>query len=555
MGDATLPKTFALIVAAGLLAACSRVPDAASAGAGNAATVPSPGARHAYTRPHELRYATAEDISGLNPHLVTQGVVFYMASLTMAWLVKTGPDSKPVPELATEVPTLANGGVSRDGRTITYHLRKDAKWSDGTPFTAGDVVFSVKTILNPATNEVGRDGWDLITKMDEPDQHTVVLHLKKKYSPYAVTFFSSAGANPCVLPKHLLEKLSNINNAEYNALPVGIGPFKYASWKRGDAVEMVPDPLYFRGQPKLRKITFKIVPDRNTVLTQLTTHEIDLWTPISASFYDRVKTLAGVNVVRRPAFQYNHMDFNTSHPIVSDRRVRAALRYGMDRDQIRVKIRHGLGRLSDNIFGPNHPAYHPIPVAPFDLARGKALLEEAGWKPGPDGVRVKNATRLALVVATSSGTPDTDQQIELIRATWKQLGVELTVRRYLSALMFAQPSGVVYSGKFDVIFFAWTLDSFGDLSQLYGCAAMPPHGQNDSRWCNPRADAAMHAFKEEYDEAKRNPYDYAVTDEIARDVPIVVLDVRDDIYAYNTDMHGWHPNPVAPFDDFMNVDI
>jgi len=536
-------------LATALVAACSKVDTAATSSAAAGAT------RHPYTIAHVLRYATAEDISNLNPHLATQLTLTYMSSLTMAWLIKVDRDAKPIPELATVVPTEANGGISKDGLAITYHLRKDAKWSDGVPFTADDVVFSIKTVLNPATNEVGRDGWNLITKVDEPDKYTVTLHLKKKYSPYFITFFSSVGANPCILPKHLLEKLPNINNAAYNALPVGIGPFKYASWKRADAVEMVPDPLYFRGQPKLQKIVFKIVPDRNTVLTQLTTHEIDLWMAITAAFYNPVRALPGVTVLRQPAFQFDHLDFNTQHAVLADPRVRAALRYGIDRAAIKNKIRMGLGALSDNVLGPNHPAYHPIALTPFDLAAGKKLLDAAGWVPGTDGVRIKSGHRLVLNVATAAGIPDADRQIELIRSNWQALGVEIDVQHYQSSLLFAQPAGILYAGKWDVVFLAWALDNFGDLSTLYGCHDVPPDGQNVTRWCNTRADAAMDAFKQEYDPAKRNRYEYTVTDELAKDVPIVVLDIRDNISAFNSDLKGWHPNPITPFDDMMEVDI
>ena len=541
-------KSTVLLAAALLLAACTKT---------GTSSAPAEGQRHPWTVPHVLRYATAEDITGLNPHLSSQQTVSFMSSLTMAWLVKTGPDSRPVPELATEVPTKQNGGISADGRTITYHLRRDAKWSDGVPFDADDVVFSVKTVLNPANNELSRDGWDYITKIDEPDKYTVVLHLSRPYSPYAVTFFASSGANPCVLPKHILGKLANINNAPYNALPVGIGPFKYTSWKRADSVEMVANPLYFRGRPKLDKVVFKVVPDRNTVLTQLTTHELDMWPLVSANYYDRAKALAGITVLRQPAFMYDHMDFNVSHPVVADPVVRRALRYGVDRETIREKIRHGLGTLSDNVFGTNHPAYHPIPLTPFDLAKGNALLDGAGWKRGADGVRSKNGVRLVLEVAVPSGTPDTDSQVELIRQSWNQLGARINLRHYPDALFFAlaQNGGIVYGGKFDVVFFAWTLDSFGSLYPLYGCDMVPPKGQNDARWCDAKANAAMIAFDREYDEAKRNPYDYVVTDRIAEQVPIIVMDIRDSIAAYNSDLKNWHPNPVAPFDDMMNVDI
>jgi len=539
------------------LAVCSIVVLAA----GVTRAVPAAGAlpqRHPYTIPHVLRYATAEDIVGLNPHLSQQTVVSYMSSLTMAWLLKFGHDNRPYPELATAVPTQANGGISKDGLTLTYHLRHGVRWSDGAPFDADDVVFSTKVVLNPANNEVGRDGWDLITKIDEPDKYTVVYHLRKKYSAYAATFFGSAGANPCVLPKHLLGNLPNINDAPYNALPVGIGPFKYVSWQRSDSVEMVPDPLYFRGQPKLQRVVFKIVPDRNTVLTQLETHEIDLWTPVSSAFYDRVKALAGITVLREPSLYFDHVDFQNQHPGLDDPRVRRALRLAMDREELKKKISHGIGIIQDNPISPSNPSFdRSVPTDRFDLGLANKLLDQAGWKMGPNGLRTKGGHTLNFEFATGTGTPDTDSRIELMRANWQKIGVALTVRHYPSPLFFAPfaNGGIVYGGKWDMITFGWGGDTIGDLSNLYSCEQIPPRGQNDPRYCNRAVDQAMQQFKEEYDEKKRQQFANTVQAGIAKDVPIVVTDIREDLYAFNSDLTGFHPNQASPFDDFMNVDI
>jgi peptide/nickel transport system substrate-binding protein len=549
-------KIAAAAFAALLAAGCTKVAQTGPSGSGSPGS--GPGGRHAYTVPHVLRYATAEDIVGLNPHLNQQTVLNYMSSLTMAWLVRYDHENRPVPELATSVPTEANGGISKDGLTITYHLRKDAKWSDGVPFTADDVVFSTNAVLNPANNEVSRDGWDLITKIGEPDKYTVVYHLKKKFASYAGQFFSSGGANPCVLPKHLLANLPNINNAPYNALPVGIGPFKYASWKRADSVTMVPDPLYFRGKPKLQKIVFKIVPDRNTVLTQLETHEIDLWTPVASAFYDRVKAIPGLTVTKLPSYTFNHIDFQNQHPGLDDPRVRRALRMGIDRETLKDKIGHGIGIVQDDPVSPANPAFDKaVPTDRFDLDAAAKLLDEAGWKPGPDGIRAKGGHVMNYVFASTTGTPDADSRIELIRQNWKKLGVAFTVRRYPSPSFFAPyaDNGVMLSGKWDFVYFAWGGDPIGDLSILYSCNSFPPKGQNAPHYCDPAVTDAMEKFKQEYDPAKRQPYANAVQMGIAKDAPIVVTAIAEDIYAYNSDLRGFNPNQLTPFDDFMNVDI
>ncbi len=546
----------ALALAALVLGGCTKI--ASTTGGPSSGPGETAGARHPYTIPHVLRYATAEDIVGLNPHISQQTVLSYMSAMTMAWLVKYDRSNRPVPELATQVPTQANGGISKDGLTITYHLRKGAKWSDGVPFTADDVVFSTKAVQNPANNEVGRDGWDLITKIDEPDKYTVVYHLRKPYAAYAATFFGTGGANPCVLPVHLLGKLANINNAPYNALPVGIGPFKYQSWKRSDSVTMVPDPLYFRGQPKLQKIIFKIVPDRNTVLTQLETHEIDLWAPVTFAFYDRARAIPGVVVDRYPSYYFDHLDFQNAHPPLDDARVRQALRMAIDREEIKAKLHHGIGVIQDDPVSPAHPAFDKnVPTAPFDLAAAGKLLDDAGWTLGAGGARTKNGKPMAFTFATSTGTPDSDQTIELIRANWQKLGVSISVRHYPSPLMFAPfaNGGIVYSGKWDMITFSWGGDPIGDLSNLYSCEQIPPQGQNDPRYCDRKVDAAMATFKTIYDEKKRQPYADIVQEGIAKDAPITVLDIREDMYAHNTDLKGFLPNQLSPFDDAMNIDI
>jgi peptide/nickel transport system substrate-binding protein len=536
-----------------LLALAWTVPSASS-GAAAAGDAP----RNPATHPHELRYATAEDISTLNPVLNQQGTLTLLSQLTMAYLVRYDPQNRPVPELATAVPTLRNGGISADGTTLTFHLRRGVKWSDGAPFDADDVAFTLGAIMNPKNVITSRSGYDLVRKLDEPDKYTLVLHLSKPYSPFLPAFFGSATGGTCILPKHILGSLPDINTAPYNSLPVGIGPFRYTAWQRGEEVEMEANPLYWRGTPKLKKIVFKIIPDRNTTLTQLQTGELDLWWPVPGAFLSRVQAIPGVSYIRQPGYLYNHFDFNVTRAPVADPAVRQALRLATDRATLRDKVAHGVGILQESMVPAPYPgAPKDIPMVPFDIAKANALLDRGGWKRGADGVRAKDGVRLEIEFASSTGTPDVDTQLELIRSWWQQIGVQLTIKRYLSSLMFAPATegGIVLGGKFDVIAFAWQVGAIDDLHDTFSCEAIPPKGQNVMHYCNRALEPLFADFERSYDPARQSADLDKEVRIILADAPTIVTASREDIFAYNRDLRNFHPNAVSFFDDMMDVDI
>ena len=535
-----------LVLGAALLAGCTKVQVAGSGG------------RHSYTHPHELRFAAASDIQQLNALINESQYEEYLNSMTEAWLIKTDAHGDAtVPELATEVPSLKNGGIGPDGKTITWHLRHGVKWSDGAPFDGDDVVFSTKQVLNPANNVVSRDGWDQIVKIDEPDKYTVVYHLKKPYSAFADTFFSTASANPCVLPKHLLDKLSNLNEAPYNSLPVGIGPFKYQEWNRGSSIVMVANDLYFRGRPKLDRITYYTVQDRNTVLEQLRTHDLDLWIPISPHYFPQAAAFPGMATSRIASLTFDHLDFNLRSSVLQDLKVREALRYATDRKALNDKVNNGLYLLDESSVTPASKYHVALPLVPFSISKANAELDSDGWVRGPDGIRAKDGRRLSLVFATASGSPDTDTKIELIRAAWKKLGVDFDVKHYPDSQFFAPAAegGIIYGGKFDVVTFGWGAGPSEDQANLYACYRFTPDGQNDMHWCDPKNDAAILGAEHSYDDAVRAK-DIAISQrESYAQVPTVVLDARVQLAVYNNDLKNWHPNDISPFDDMMNVDI
>jgi peptide/nickel transport system substrate-binding protein len=510
---------------------------------------------NAWSTPHVLTISDGGDVSTLNPHLSQSAPVANLSEMTMAWLVRWDEHNQPYPELATVVPTKANGGVSPDGLRVMYHIRRNVKWSDGAPFNADDVVFSTAVVNNPANDEGSR--LDQIARVDEPDKFTVVFHLKAPYSLSTEAFFSSCCANPSLLPKHLLAHYPNINDVPYNSLPVGIGPFKFERWDRSKQIVLAADPLYWRGRPRLSKIVYKIVPDHDSLFAALQAHQVDVWYQFGGAYLARIQELPGFAVLKQPSYAYNHLDFNVTHPVVADPVVRRALRFAFNRQQALESVEHGMGVVQDSALPESAPYYADLGTTAYDPGKANELLDRAGWVRGSDGIRAKNGMRLVLNAATRSGAPDIDAELDLVRNDWRRVGVDLSVNHYPPAKMFApvQQGGVVYGDGWDVVTFAWAADPLGDYSGIYGCHMFPPNGQNNARWCNQTAQKAMDALLGHYEQAQRSADVRTTMHEFVDDVPSIVSFLRTDLFAYNRDLRNYRPNSITPFDNMMTVDI
>ncbi len=508
------------------------------------------------THAHELRYSDGEDIGGLNPMFFQQSSVAYLADMTMAWLFRYDHENRPVPELATEVPTKRNGDIDAAGTTIRLKLRRNVVWSDGKPFTADDVIFTTNEMNDPRNPVATREGFELVTKMDEPDKYTVVFHLRRPYGLFLPNFFTTGNSQPAILPKHLFPHPGDLSHAAYNALPVGIGPFAFETWQRGVSVTMVRNPTYWRGRPKLDRVTYDIYNNANTLLTQVQTGNVDLYVRTPTNLVGQARAIHGYHVAIGPSYLYEHYDFNLARPALADVAVRRALRLAINRPEIVGKVMRGNATLGDSFMPPTYPDV-PKNVAkiPYDVARANAMLDAAGWQRGADGIRAKNGNRLVLAVALVSGNPFLDQIVELTRAWWGKIGVGLTVKGYLASQLFDPLAGILRKGNFDVALFTWQDPAVQDFSEIFACSSIPPGGQNYGRWCDPALTPLLRDFENYYEIEQHGPILGKIDKRIIAQVPSVVLYWSDHIDTENDDLTGFRPNQVSFFDDMMNVDI
>ncbi|MBV9439139.1 MAG: peptide ABC transporter substrate-binding protein [Candidatus Eremiobacteraeota bacterium] len=521
------------------LAACTRGGETGAAGSGAGAS-----SRHAWTIPDTVRLATVASVNTLNPLLSTTVNETVAQELVMDPLVATDPQGHDIPILAAQVPSQGNGGISRDGRTITYHLRHGVRWQDGAPFSSRDVAFTFAAIMNPSTNVSTRHGWDQIDHVETPDPYTAVFRLKRPFAPAIRTFFGFSDSPFFVLPAHLLATYHDLNRVSFNEHPIGTGPFRIVRWIRGDRIEYVANDGYFLGRPKLRRVQLRFVPDENTISNQLKAHEIDWFLFPTPRVYPNVHGVDGVVVPLVPLNSYDAIQINMSHPPLDDARVRLAIGLAVDKKELVREITFGTAIPATEDLPPHFWAFDPgAGTTARDLPRAKALLDQAGWRTGPDGVRVKNGRRLTLGLAYQSATATDRQRSVLVAAMLKDAGIALELKGYTTSLLFAPVgTGIMADGRYDLGLTSWFAGADPDDSTQLLCDQIPPHGWNWSRYCNHAMDAAQADALSHYDIAARKRTYSRIERLLAQDNPFIYLWWPRQMEPMSVDLHGARPN-------------
>ena len=501
------------------------------------------------TQPGHLRIAVQSDVKNLNPLLNSNTTDVLVDNLMFEPLIV--PDAAGVmqPMIASAVPTLKNGGISSDGLTITYHLRNDVKWTDGEPVTAADVIFSWKAIVNPNNDVVSRHGYNNIAAIDAPNPYTVVVHLKKKFAPFVDTFFTDSDQPYFIAPAHILAKYPNLNMVPFNNEPtVSDGPFRFGEWVHGDHITLLRNDNFFLGKPGLAKITIRVIPNENTTINLLRTHDIDWMFQSSISNYPSVKDIPGIKLAWLNANGYESMALNTSRPFLRDVRVRQAIASAIDKKRLIDTLTFGQEQIATTDTPPFMWSYDPnVKAISYDPARARALLDAAGWKVGPGGIREKNGQRLELVLVTDNSNATRVKASVLDQAMLRKVGIEAQVKYFAGDVLFAPAGvgGILQGGKFDLALYGWFAGIDPDDSTQFTCANIPPGGYNYSQYCNPQMEAAQKIALTSYDRATRKKAYAKIQGLLARDVPYIFLYYAHYLEPINADFHGFHPNSVV----------
>ncbi|MFZ5822113.1 MAG: peptide ABC transporter substrate-binding protein [Chloroflexota bacterium] len=468
--------------------------------------------------PEGIVVVIPEDPPSFNPTVTDAGYDALVMELVMLGLSDVDADGNVFPELAMELPTQANGGVVIDEEawtmSVTWKLRTDVKWQDGQPVTADDVIFTYEAIANPETG-AWIAGIDYIDSVEKVDDYSLVVNYSSIYPGYMTQF---GGEQVAIWPAHYCNAEQGFASWDCNRQPLSNGPYVLKEWVNGDHMTFVRNENYYiAGKPSIDTITVRIVPDESVRKTMLIAGDadLDMWTtePIIADLKDKPNVEVSISPNNRWVFR---LFFNlaakgttdpaaTPHPVLSDVRVRKAIRMAIDVDKIGQEFFLGYAQpVWTEFFRQPYVCDVPRPV--YDPAAAAALLEEAGWTDADgDGVRecqgcgtAEDGYKMEMEFITYAefGEPLTLTQ-QLIAEMLGQVGIKLNLSVVEGSVLWAASTdgGIEQSGNFDMDL--WD-DGYGGVdptdflwSYYYSEAATPDYGYNYGRWVNADFDALM----------------------------------------------------------------
>jgi peptide/nickel transport system substrate-binding protein len=494
----------------------------------------------------EVRFDLAADPRNLNPLFSNPdaaSVEQQVVRLVFEPFVDLDARGRPVPALLERIPTTQNGGLSADGRTIRFELRRGVRWSDGVPVSAQDVLFTLHAITDPRNPVRSQEGYDLIDRAYALGRHSVVLHLRRAWAPAVTSYFSYGFSPQFVLPAHVLRSQSPLATAAFNADPsVGDGPFSFVSWRRGEGMRYQANPRYWRGKPAVSRLVVRSVPDPSTNLLLLQSGELD-WNLLAPAQLAIVRGDASLRFTTVPTAVVAGLALNTSHAPLDEVQIRRGLAMSVDREAVSRKITLGLYPVT-NVLQPRFSwAFDATVREPaYDPAQADRLFDRAGWPRSADGWRRRGGKTLRLVYVQFVETTTGVRVATAVAAALRERGVDVVVKSVSNAQLFLPQTGVLASGNFDLAYVPWTMGADPDDSWVLRCGAP----SNYMRWCSAAVDRLEREALSTTARAVRKRAYRQIARIVADQVPVLYLFNAAYVYAYRRRLQGFAPNAFLP---------
>jgi len=475
------------------------------------------------------------DASNLIPMLASDSASHDIASLIFNGLVKYDKDLKLVGSLAE------SWEISPDGLAITFKLRPGVKWQDGKELTAEDVMFGYETIINPNTRTAYSGDFKEVKEARVVDPYTFRVVYKRAFAPGLTSWGSLV-----VLPKHLLQG-QDINTTPFSRRPLGTGPFRLKEWKTGEKIVLEANPLYFEGRPYLDGIVYRIIPDPATMFLELKAGGIDYMglTPIQ---YNRqtetYKMRRDFRKYQYLAFAYTYLGYNLKDWKFQDVRVRQAISYALDKEEIIQGVQLGLGIIATGPYKPDTIWYNPnVAQYPYDPEKARKLLAEAGWgNERKDGILRKDGKPFEFMILTNQGNEARAKCAEIIQRRLAAVGIAVKIRTVEWAAFI---NNFIDQKNFEAVILGWTLGQDPDLYDIWHSSKVGPKELNFISYQNKEVDSLLEKGRYTFDQKVRKACYDRIQVILAEEQPYTFLYVPYALPIISARFEGVDPAPAG----------
>jgi peptide/nickel transport system substrate-binding protein len=462
--------------------------------------------------------------NNLDPRLANDESTAHVAQLIFSSLMDWSDDLRAIPKLAHRLD-------NPDPLTYVAHLRRGVTFHDGHELTSRDVVYTYRSMIDPAFVSPYKSAFRSLASVKALDDYTVEFTLNQPFAAFPTQLIT-----PPIVPDGAGTSMS--------VSPVGTGPYRFVKYAVDDRVELSAFGGYYGGRPSNTGLVLKVIPDDTMRGLELRKGAVDLTiNDMPPDIVHQLERSGEFRVDRSPGLDFFYVGFNLQDPVLSDRRVRHAIGYAIDRQAIVDYLRRGLARPAVGLLTSLAWAFEPdVFQFTHDPARAKRLLDEAGY-PDPDGDGPRPRLRLTMKISTSE---ETRLQCMVIQQDLKRVGIDLELRSHEFATMFAD----VLSGNFQVTALQWVGGAVGDpdiLRRVYHSSQMPPAGFNRGRYNNPEADRLIDlATKALTADERRQSYS-ALQKVVAEDAVYIPIWSKVNAVVRRPTLTGMQVNPMADF--------
>jgi peptide/nickel transport system substrate-binding protein len=474
------------------------------------------------------------DASNLIPILSSDSASHEIAGMIFNGLVKYDRDIKVVGDLAE------SWDISKDGLAITFHLRKGVRWHDGHPFAAEDILYTYQVTIDPKTPTAYAGDFLKVKKAEVLDPHTFRVTYDRPFAPALMSWGSA------ILPKHLLDG-KDITRSPLARHPVGTGPYKFKEWVTGQKIVLTANPDYFEGRPYIDGYITRIIPDTATMFLELRANGIDRMslTPLQYSRQTENNLFRqNFNKYRYLSFAYTYLGYNLRKPMFADRRVRQAIAYAVNKQEIIDGIMLGLAKEATGPYKPGTWAYNSrVKTYPYDPQKARALLAEAGWQDANgDGVLEKNGEPFVFEIITNQGNEIRAKCAEIIQKRLAEVGITVKIR-VLEWAAFV--NDFIKKGRFDATILGWTVSMDPDIYDVWHSSKTKPDELNFIAYKNAEVDELLEQGRSTFDQKQRKKCYDRIQEILAEDQPYLFLYVPDALPIIQKRFHGIEPAPLG----------